>query len=76
MLIHGECLYEMCKLPDKSIDLVLCDPPYGTTELQWDVIIDFNKMWNQLLRLLKPQGALVFTAIQPFSSKLVFIAKK
>ena len=70
-LIHGDCLEEMKKIPDGSIDLVLTDPPYGTTACKWDTVIPFEPMWEQLKRVTKKNGAIVFTATQPFSSSLV-----
>lgn len=68
-LIHGECLEEMSKLPDLSIDLILCDLPYGVTQNEWDRVISFAPLWQQYHRLCK--GAIVLTAIQPFTSTLV-----
>jgi site-specific DNA-methyltransferase (adenine-specific) len=70
-LIHGDCLEEMKKIPDGSIDLVLTDPPYGTTACKWDSIIPLEPMWKQLKRIIKPNGAIVLTASQPFTSKLI-----
>jgi len=70
-LIHGDCLEEMKKIPDGSIDMVLTDPPYGTTACKWDTVIDLELMWEQLERVIKPNGAIVMTAGQPFTSKLV-----
>jgi DNA modification methylase len=70
-LIHGECLAEMAKLPAGSIDMVLCDLPYGTTACKWDTVIPFDPLWTQYKRLMKPNGAVVLTACQPFTSALV-----
>jgi len=70
-LIHGDCLEEMAKLPEGSIDLVLTDPPYGTTACKWDAIIPFELMWKYVNAVLKPTGAAVFTSSQPFTSALV-----
>ena len=58
-LINGECLEEMSKLESGSIDLILTDPPYGTTACKWDSIIPLGPMWEQLKRLIKPNGAIV-----------------
>lgn len=58
-------------LPDKSIDMILCDLPYGTTACKWDTIIPFKPLWNQYERIIKDNGAMVFTASQPFTSKLI-----
>jgi len=70
-LIHGDCLEEMKKIPDGSVDMVLTDPPYGTTACKWDTVIPFEPMWEQLNRVIKPNGAVVMTASQPFTSTLV-----
>lgn len=61
----------MKEIPDGSVDLVLTDPPYGTTACKWDAVIPFELMWEQVWRVLKPNGAAVFTASQPFTSALV-----
>jgi len=70
-LLHGDCLKLMKNIPDKSIDMILCDLPYGTTACSWDEIIPFNKLWDEYYRVLRPNGFIVLTASQPFSSKLV-----
>jgi site-specific DNA-methyltransferase (adenine-specific) len=70
-LIRGDCLEEMKKIPDGSIDLVLTDPPYGTTACKWDTVIPFEPMWEQLKRVIKPNGAIVLFGSQPFTSALV-----
>lgn len=70
-LIHGDCLEEMKKIPDGSIDLVLTDPPYGTTACKWDTCIPFEPMWEQLKRVTKKNGAIVLFGSQPFTSALV-----
>ncbi len=70
-LIHGDCLEEMKKIPDGSVDLVLTDPPYGTTACKWDTIIPFEPMWEQLKRVTKKNGAIVLFGSQPFTSALV-----
>lgn len=70
-LVHGDCLEVMKYIPDGSIDLVLCDPPYGTTACKWDSVIPLEPMWEQLKRVIKPNGAIVMTASQPFTSILV-----
>ena len=69
--IHGDCLEEMPKLADKSIDMILCDLPYGTTACKWDSVIPFEPMWEQYERIIKDNGAIVLTASQPFTSALV-----
>ena len=70
-LILGDCLEQMRNIPDHSIDMVLADHPYGTTACTWDSIIPLEPMWEQLKRIIKPNGAIVITASQPFTSVLV-----
>lgn len=71
-LILGDCLEEMPKIPDKSIDMILCDLPYAMLEDQkWDSIIPFDKLWKQYERIIKDQSAIVLTASQPFTSHLI-----
>jgi len=70
VLIQGDCLEEMAKLEAGSVDMVLTDPPYGTTACKWDSIIPLEPMWGQLKRIIKPNGAIVMTASQPFTSIL------
>lgn len=67
----GDCLDVMRDIPDKSIDMVLCDLPYGTTACKWDVIIPFEPLWEQYKRIVKPNGSVVLFAVQPFTSMLV-----
>ena len=68
---EGDCLDLMRSIPDTSIDLVLCDLPYGTTQCKWDVVIPFAPLWEAYKRIVKPRGAIVLTAAQPFTSALV-----
>ncbi len=75
-LMLGDCLERMKEIPDRSVDLVLTDPPYGTTACKWDAVIPFEPMWKQVWRALKPNGAAVFTASQPFTSALVMSQAK
>jgi site-specific DNA-methyltransferase (adenine-specific) len=70
-LMLGDCLERMKEIPDGSIDMVLTDPPYGTTACKWDSVIPFEPMWAQLKRVTKKNGAIVMTASQPFTSALV-----
>lgn len=70
-LMLGDCLEKMAEITTGSVDLVLTDPPYGTTACAWDAVIPFEPMWEQVRRVLKPNGAAVFTASQPFTSALV-----
>ena len=69
-LIHGDCLEEMKDIESGSVDMVLADPPYGTTACKWDSIIDLELMWEQLNRVIKPNGAIVLFGSEPFSSAL------
>lgn len=70
-LQNGDCLELMKLIPDKSIDLILCDLPYGTTACKWDTIIPFEPLWEQYWRITKPNAAIVLTASQPFTTKLI-----
>lgn len=71
LLLHGDCLELLPCITKASVALVLTDPPYGTTACKWDSVIPFEPMWKQVWRVLKPNGAAVFTASQPFTSALV-----
>lgn len=71
LLMNADCLQAMCVIPDGSVDLVLCDLPYGTTQNKWDSVIPFEPLWREYWRVLKPNGAVVLTAAQPFTSALV-----
>ena len=70
-LLHGDCLELMKDIPDGSVDMILADLPYGTTACKWDTIIPFEPLWEQYKRVIKPNGAIVLTASQPFTSALV-----
>jgi len=70
-LMQGDCLERMNEIPDGSVDMVLTDPPYGTTACKWDSVIPFEPMWEQLKRVTKKNGAIVMTASQPFTSALI-----
>jgi len=70
-LMQGDCLERMQQIPSGSVDMVLTDPPYGTTACKWDSVIPFEPMWNELKRVTKPNGIIAMTASQPFSSALV-----
>ena len=70
--IHqGDCLEVMKEIEDKSVDMILCDLPYGTTACSWDEIIPLDKLWEQYQRIIKENGVIVLTASQPFTSLLV-----
>lgn len=75
-LMKGDCLELMRNLPDASVDLILCDLPYGTTQNKWDAIIPFEPMWDLYWRVLKPAGVIALTASQPFSAALVMSQPK
>jgi len=70
-IIHGDCLEIMKDIDDKSVDMILCDLPYGTTECKWDSIIPFEPLWKEYKRIIKDEGAIVLNATQPFTSVLV-----
>lgn len=70
-IYNMDCLEGMKYIPDKSVDMILCDLPYGTTACKWDSIIPFDLLWEQYERIIKDNGAIVLTASQPFTSKLV-----
>lgn len=69
-LLQGDCLKLMQDIPDTSIDMILCDLPYGTTQCKWDVIIPFESLWKQYKRIIKDDGAIVLFGQEPFSSYL------
>lgn len=70
-IYEGDCLELMPEIDDKSIDMILCDLPYGTTACKWDRVIPFEPLWKEYKRLIKDHGAIVLTASQPFTSMLV-----
>ena len=70
-IIQGDCLEVMPNIPDKSIDMILCDLPYGTTACKWDTIIPFEPLWKEYKRIIKDNRAIVLTASQPFTSLLI-----
>ncbi len=69
-LIHGDCLAEMAGIPDKFVDMILCDLPYGTTACKWDSVIPFAPLWAHYKRVIKDRGAIVLFGSEPFSSHL------
>ena len=71
-LMKGDCLELMKSIPDGSVDLILTDPPYGTTACKWDSVIDLDEMWNELKRIIKPTGACVLFSSQPFTTNLIY----
>lgn len=70
-LFHGDCLEIMKNIPDNSIDMILCDLPYGTTACSWDTVIPFKPLWDHYNRIRKTNTAMVFTASQPFTTSLI-----
>ena len=70
-LWFGDCLERMKEIPDGSVDMILTDPPYGTTQNKWDSVIDLEAMWKEVWRVLKPNGACVLFSAQPYTSVLV-----
>ena len=70
-LRHGDCLEVMAGLPDGSVDMILCDLPYGTTACKWDTVIPFEPLWEQYRRIAKRNAAIVLTASQPFTTALI-----
>ena len=75
-LFEGDCLEIMKQFPDNSIDMVLCDLPYGTTQNKWDSVINFNDLWQQYHRIVKPNGAIVLTGQGLFTAKLILSNEK
>ena len=69
-LWNADCLQAMQFIPDGSVDMVLCDPLYGTTACKWDTVIPFEPMWEQINRVIKPNGAVVLFGSEPFSTML------
>lgn len=67
----GDCLEVMAEIPDGSVDLILCDLPYGTTACKWDSVIPFEPLWEQYRRIAKKNAAIVLTASQPFTTALI-----
>lgn len=70
-LLQGDCLKLMKDLPDGSVDLILCDLPYGTTDCSWDTVLPFDALWAEYDRLLKLDGTAVLFAAQPFTTQLI-----
>jgi DNA modification methylase len=69
-VFHGDCLEVMRDIPDGSIDMILCDLPYGSLKCAWDVVIPFEPLWEQYKRIIKPNGAIALFGSEPFSSYL------
>ncbi len=75
-VIQGDCLDIMPKIPDNSVDMILCDLPYGTTQNMWDSVIPLDKLWKQYERIIKDDGAIVLTAQGLFTAKLILSNEK
>ena len=75
-LLNGDCLKLMKEIPDGSVDLILCDLPYGMTDCEWDDVLPFDELWEQYDRLLKPKGAAVLFSAQPFTTQLIMSNRK
>ena len=69
-LLHGDCLEKMKDIPDKTIPLIICDPPYNTTPLHWDKLLDFNKLWDEFCRIRTLDGVVLIFGQEPFSSQV------
>jgi len=69
-LIQGDCLKKMKGIPDRSIDMILCDLPYGTTSCKWDTVVPFEPLWEQYKRVIKSDSAILLFGTEPFSSSL------
>ena len=67
----GDCLELMKEIPDESVNLICCDPPYGTTSIKWDSVLDFGRMWEEYGRIIKPKGVICLFGSQPFTSQLI-----
>lgn len=70
-LYHGDCLEQMNNIKDKSVDMILCDPPYGTTAHKWDCILPYDKLWESYNRVIRDDGVIVLFSTQPFTSTLI-----
>ena len=70
-LIKGDCLVEMRNIPDKSVDCIICDLPYQVTACKWDVMLPFDKLWEQYERIIKDNGAIILFGREPFTSMMI-----
>ena len=75
-IIEGDCLEVMKNIPNKSVDMILCDLPYGTTQNKWDSVIPLDKLWEQYERIIKDKGAIVLTSQGIFTAKLILSNEK
>lgn len=70
-VFEDDCLNLMPSIPDKSVDMILCDLPYGTTQNKWDSVIDLNKLWAEYKRIIKENGVIVLTSQGIFTARLI-----
>lgn len=70
-IYNEDCIAGMSRYPDRSIDMILCDLPYGMTDCRWDSVLPLGQLWEQYLRIIKPNGAIALTSCQPFTTKLI-----
>ena len=70
-VFQGDCLEVMKHIPDKSVDMILCDLPYGTTQNKWDSVIPLDKLWDEYKRVIKPNGVIALTSQGVFTAKLI-----
>lgn len=75
-LMQGDCLERMKEIPDSSVDLILCDPPYQVTTIAWDKVLPFNNLWLEYKRILKPTGAVLLFAVGIFTAKVILSNEK
>ncbi len=75
-IYNEDCLEGMKRMPDKSVDMILCDLPYGTTRNKWDEVLPFNVLWKEYERIIKDNGAIVLHSQQLFTSKLIMSNSK
>lgn len=71
IILNQDCIVGMQQMQSKSVDLILCDLPYGTTNCKWDSIIPFDQLWQEYNRIIKDKGVIVLTSAQPFTTKLI-----
>ena len=76
VLVHADCFDVFPYIADESVQLILCDLPYNVTGLKWDSLLDLPKLWEQYERIIKPNGAIVLTAMQPFTTELIISNRK
>ena len=74
--VNADCFDVFPFIEDKSIDAIICDLPYGTTSQKWDIVLPFDKLWAEYERIIKPNGAIIFTASQPFTTELIMSNRK